>query len=55
MSSTITLVIPRAEKEAVFLQLAVQAAIRAYRDDHPKSHEVRTDNGDCREAFPVAV
>lgn len=57
MSSTITLVIPRAEKESVFLQLVVQAAIRAHRDDHPKSHEVKTDtvNGDRREAFPVAI
>jgi len=31
MSSTITLVIPWAEKESVFLQRAVQAAIRAHR------------------------
>ena len=57
MSSTITLVIPRAEKESVFLQLAIQAAIRAHRDDYPKSHKVKTDtvNGDRGRAFPVAV
>lgn len=41
MSSTVTLVVPHAEKESVFLQLVVQAAIRAHRD-HPKSHEVKT-------------
>ena len=57
MSSTITLVVPRAEKESVFLQLVVQAAIRAYRDNYPKSHEVRTDtvSDDRSRAFPVAV
>lgn len=51
MSSTVTLVIPRAEKESAFLQLAVQAAIRAYRDVY-KTHEVKTDNVNdgCREA-----
>ena len=41
MSSTITLVVPRAENESVFLQLVIQAAIRAHRDDHPKSRETR--------------
>ena len=57
MSSTITLVVPRAETESVFLQLVIQAAIRAHRDDHPDRHEVKTDtvNDDCRRAFPVAV
>ena len=57
MSSTITLVVPRAENESVFLQLVIQAAIRAHRDDYPKSHKVKTDtvNGDRRRAFPVAV
>lgn len=55
MSSTITLVVPRAEKESVFLQLVVQAAIRAHRDDHPKSQEVKTVNDDDSGAFPVAV
>ena len=57
MSSTITLVIPRAETESVFLQLAVQAAIRAHRDDYPKSHEVKTGtvNDDRSRAFSVAV
>ena len=40
MSSTITLVVPRAENESVFLQLVIQAAIRAHRDD-PKSRETR--------------
>ena len=57
MSSTITLVIPWAEKESVFLQRAVQAAIRAHRGDHPWSHDVMADtaNEDCSRAFPVAV
>jgi len=57
MSSTITLVVPRAENESVFLQLVIQAAIRAHRDDHPKSHKVKTDtvNDDRSRAFPFAV
>ncbi|HEU4500529.1 MAG TPA: hypothetical protein VFR82_02670 [Nitrospira sp.] len=57
MSSTITLVVPRVETESVFLQLVVQAAIRAHRDDYPKSHEVKTDtvNDDRSRVFPVAV
>jgi len=57
MSSTITLVIPWAEKESVFLQRAVQAAIRAHRGDHPWSHDVMADtaNDDRSGAFPVAV
>jgi hypothetical protein len=57
MSSTITLVVPRAEKESVFLQLAIQAAIRAYRECQSKSHEVKTDtaNDDRSGGFPVAV
>lgn len=57
MSSTITLVIPRAEKEQVFLQLVVQAAIRAHRDDRPKSHEVKPDtaNDDRCGGFSLAV
>jgi len=57
MSSTITLVVPRAEKESVFLQLVIQAAIRAHREDHPTSHEVKTDtvNDDRSKALPVAV
>ena len=58
MSSTITLVVPRAEKESVFLQLVIQAAIRAHREDHhPTSHEVKTDTVDDHRsrAFPVAV
>src|SRR6476619_1818988 len=33
MPSTITLVVPRAENESIFLQLVIQAAIRAHRDD----------------------
>ena len=40
MLSTITLVVPCVEKESVFLQLAIQAAIQAHRD-HPKSYEVK--------------
>lgn len=56
MSSTITLVVPRAETESVFLQLVVQAAIRAHRDDCSKSHEViDTVNDDRSRVFPVAV
>jgi len=57
MSSTITLVVPRAENESVFLQLVIQAAIRAHRDDYPKSYEVKTDtvDDDRSRAFPVAV
>lgn len=57
MSSAVTLVVPRAEKESVFLQLVIQAAIRAYREHYPKSHEVKTDtvNDDRSRAFPVAV
>ena len=57
MSSTITLVVPRAEKESVFLQLVIQAAIRAHREDHPTSHEVKTGtvNDDRSKALPVAV
>ena len=57
MSSTITLVIPWAEKESVFLQLVVQAAIRSHRGDHPWRHDVMADtvNDDCSRAFPVAV
>ena len=57
MSSTITLVVPRAENESVFLQLVIQAAIRAHRHYYPKSHEVKTDtvHDDCRREFPVAV
>lgn len=43
MSSTFTLVVPRVEKESAFLQLVVQAPIRAHRDAHPKSYEVKTD------------
>lgn len=57
MSSTITLVVPCAEKESVFLQLVIQAAIRAHRDEHAKSYEVKT--GTVNEArsreFPIAV
>jgi hypothetical protein len=57
MSSTLTLVVPRAEKEPVFLQLVIQAAIRAHRDDHPKSYELKTGtvNDDRSRALPVAV
>lgn len=41
--STITLVVPCAEKESVFLLHAVQIAIRAYRDDRPRISEVNPD------------
>lgn len=62
MSSTITLVVPRAEKESVFLHLVVQAAICAYRNDHPGNHAVKTDtvndnriNDDRSGDLPLAV
>ena len=57
MSSTITFVVPRAEKESVFLQLVIQAAVRAHRDDHSESYDVKTGTGndDSSQAFPVAV
>ena len=41
--STITVVVPRAEEESVFLLHAVQAAIHAYRRSHPRSPEVPVD------------
>jgi len=57
MSSTVTLVMPRAEKNRCFSNFVVQAAIRAHRGDHPKSHDVMTDtvNDDRSRAFSVAV
>jgi hypothetical protein len=39
------LVVPRAENESIFLQLVVQAAIRAHRDDHSKGYEMKTGTG----------
>ena len=55
--SSITLVVPRAEKESVFLQLVVQAAIHAYREDAGRIHEAKIDtvNGDRSGAFSVAA
>lgn len=45
-SSIITLVVPRAENESVFLRRVVQAAVQAYRNDHnKKSDEVNADSG----------
>jgi hypothetical protein len=41
--STITLVVPTAEKESVFLLQAVRAAIHAYRRSHRESFEMRID------------
>ena len=41
--SMITLVVPCAENESVFLLQAVQIAIRAYRDDRPRCAEVNPD------------
>ena len=41
--SMITLVVPWAEKESVFLLQAVQSAIRAYRDDRPRCPEVEVN------------
>jgi hypothetical protein len=42
-SSTITVVVPRAENEAVFLLHAVNAAIQAYRRSHVRSIDVPVD------------
>lgn len=42
-SSTITVVVPCAENEAVFLLHAVKAAIQAYRRSHVRSPEVPVD------------
>ena len=42
-SSTITVVVPCAENEAVFLLHAVDAAIQAYRRSHVRSPEVPVD------------
>jgi hypothetical protein len=41
--STITLVVPCAEKESVFLLHAIQIAIRAYRDGRSRNPEVNPD------------
>ena len=56
MLSTITLVVPCVEKESVFLQLAIQAAIQAHRD-HPKSYEVKegTVNKDRSREFSLPL
>ena len=43
-SSTVTIVVPIAENETVFLLHAVQAALKAYRDAHRTSDHVN-DNG----------
>ena len=43
MSPTITIVVPRAEKESVFLLQAVRAAIHAYRYSHLRGPEVLID------------
>ena len=48
MSSTITLTVPHAETETLFLRYVVQVAIRAYRDDL-KNHKVKP------ETVPVAA
>jgi hypothetical protein len=41
--STITVVVPCAENEAVFLLHAVKAAIQTYRRSHVRSGEVHID------------
>lgn len=41
--ATITVVVPSAEKESVFILQAVRAAIHAYRRSRPGSHEVPID------------
>lgn len=41
--STITVVVPCAENEAVFLRHAVNAAIQAYRRRHVRSPEMSVD------------
>lgn len=54
MSSTITLVVPRAENESVFLRHIVEAAIRAYRDDESWNHKVKTETvNDASEDVPL--
>jgi len=45
-TSRITLVVPRVEKESVFLFHVIQAAIRAYRNDPPKSDETNAERDD---------
>jgi hypothetical protein len=42
-SSTITLIVPRAETESLFLTYVVQAAIRAYRNDVIQSDNMEVD------------
>lgn len=51
MSLTVTVVVPYAENESVFLQHVVQAALQVYRKHHnrhdqvnPEKFEIPTDN-----------
>ena len=43
--ATITVVVPSAEKESVFILQAVRAAIHAYRRSRPRNPEVAIDRG----------
>jgi hypothetical protein len=43
-SSTVTIVVPTAENETVFILHAVQAAIKAYRKSHNRSDQNQMDD-----------
>jgi hypothetical protein len=45
-SSTITLIVPRAKTESLFLTYVVQAAIRAYRNDLMQSHNAAANSSE---------
>ena len=55
--SMITLVVPCAENESVFLLQAVQIAIRAYRDDRPRGPEANPEKvqDDHRTDIPLGA
>ena len=43
-SSTVTIVVPTAENETVFILHAVQAALKAYRKNHHRSDQGQMDD-----------
>ncbi len=43
-SSTVTIVVPTAENETVFILHAVQAALKAYRKSHNRSDQGQVDD-----------
>lgn len=45
-SSTVTIVVPTAENETVFILHAVQAALKAYRKSHNRSGQVDANSLD---------